>query len=131
MSNDIKQVIVVRRDLNMRKSEMFSHAAHASMKFIVDNNESERGDEISIKLSGEEAKWINSGFRSIMVGIDSEDALNDLIFKARLSSVEVYPIIDKGAPDENGETTETVVCAAFGPDVVEEVDQITGHLKLL
>ena len=32
---DIKQVIVMRTDLNMRKGKMIAQGAHASMMFIV------------------------------------------------------------------------------------------------
>lgn len=33
---DVKQVLVVRRDLNMRKGKIAAQAAHASMKVILD-----------------------------------------------------------------------------------------------
>jgi hypothetical protein len=46
MNSNIKQVIVVRRDLNMRKGKLAAQVAHASMKFLIDNDESNRGDEI-------------------------------------------------------------------------------------
>ena len=35
---EIKQVIVVRRDLSMRKGKIAAQVAHASMKFLIDNN---------------------------------------------------------------------------------------------
>lgn len=33
--NEIKQVIVMRTDLNMRKGKMIAQGAHASMKFLL------------------------------------------------------------------------------------------------
>ena len=33
----IKQVIVIRKNLNMRKGKMCAQAAHASMKVIIDD----------------------------------------------------------------------------------------------
>jgi peptidyl-tRNA hydrolase len=36
---DIKQVIIVRKDLNLRKNELASHVATASMGFLLENNE--------------------------------------------------------------------------------------------
>ena len=36
MSYDIKQVIVVRKDLNMRKGKIATQVAHASMKVLLD-----------------------------------------------------------------------------------------------
>jgi PTH2 family peptidyl-tRNA hydrolase len=128
--SDVKQVIVVRKDLNMRKGKIAAQVAHASMKFLVDNNEAERGDEIMVKLSPEEAEWLLSGsFTKVVVGVDSEQALQDLIFQAELADVECHPIIDAGKTEFNG--VSTLTCAAFGPCTAEELDRITGNLKLI
>ena len=48
--NAVKQVIVVRRDLNMRKGKLAAQVAHASMKFLIDNNTSERPDTLLVEL---------------------------------------------------------------------------------
>ena len=122
---DIKQVIVVRKDLRLRKSEMAAHVAHASMKLLLDNDESERGDELLVKLSMEEASWLQGSFRKIIVGVNSEEALKSLIFKAELAGINTYPIINFQ------EQTNSIVCAAFGPDDASSIDKITGHLKLI
>ena len=129
MGGDIKQVIVVRRDLSMRKGKIASQVAHASMKFLLENNEAERGNELHVILNDVEAMWVTGSFTKIVVGVDSENKLQDLILQARLSDVEVYPIIDSGKTEFNGEPTLT--CAAFGPCESELLDKITGSLKLL
>ena len=127
---DVKQVIVVRKDLNMRKGKIAAQASHASMKFLVDNNEAERGDEIMVHLTPSEAEWLLSGsFTKIVVGCDSEDALRDLIFQASLLDIEVHPIVDAGKTEFTG--VPTLTCAAFGPCEATEVDKVTGNLKLL
>ena len=125
----IKQVIVVRRDLNMRKGKIAAQVAHASMKFLVENNESSRAQEIFVKLSPAEAKWLSGEFTKIVVGIDSESALQDLILKAEFEDVEVYSVIDAGKTEFNG--VPTLTCAAFVPCEEEVVDKITGNLKLI
>ena len=51
---NVKQVIVVRKDLKLRKGKLASLAAHAAMQFILDNNESDRPDELQVKLSQQE-----------------------------------------------------------------------------
>ena len=126
---DVKQVIVVRKDLNMRKGKIAAQVAHAAMKFLVDNNEAERGDEVIVKLSPTEAMWLTGSFTKVVVSVDSEDALNDLIMRAELMDVEVHPIIDSGKTEFNG--VPTLTCAAFGPCDAKELDIITGNLKLL
>ena len=127
--SDIKQVIVVRKDLNMRKGKMCAQVAHASMKFLSDNDEADRNDELIVKLSNDEAEWLNGSFKKIVVGVDSEDALNDLIFKAKLDDVQVCEIVDAGLTEFNG--VPTLTCAAFGPCKSELLDKLTGNLKLL
>lgn len=129
MSADVKQVIVVRRDLNMRKGKIAAQVAHASMKFLTDNNESERNDEVVVRLSLDEATWLMGSFTKVVVGIDSEDALRDMMLLAELRGIDVYPIIDSGRTEFHG--VPTLTCAAFGPCESRDLDQITGNLKLL
>lgn len=126
---ETKQVIVVRKDLNMRKGKIAAQVAHASMKFLIDNNESDRGDELVIRLTPTEALWINDKFTKVVVGVDSEEALKTLIFKAELQGIEVHSIIDSGKTEFNG--IPTLTCAAFGPWESSDLDKITGNLKLM
>jgi len=122
----VKQVIVVRKDLRFRKSKIASLAAHAAMQFILDNNESERPDELQVKLSQQEVHWLNGSFIKDVVGVESHDALSDMILKAELNGINVYSIFDKSKkPDEGPQ----LVCAAFGPDEEDQIAQIVGNLK--
>jgi PTH2 family peptidyl-tRNA hydrolase len=127
--SDVKQVIVVRKDLGMRKGKIAAQVAHASMKFLVDNNEAKRGDEVIIKLTPSEAMWLTGSFTKVVVGVDSEEHLQNLIFQAELADIEVHPIVDNGKTEFNG--VPTLTCAAFGPCTAEELDRITGGLKLI
>lgn len=127
--SDVKQVIVVRKDLNMRKGKIAAQVAHAAMKFLVDNNEAERGDEVIIKLKPEEAMWLTGSFAKVVVGVDSEEQLRNLIFQAEMADIEVHPVIDEGRTEFNG--VPTLTCAAFGPCTAAELDKITGKLKLI
>jgi PTH2 family peptidyl-tRNA hydrolase len=127
--SDVKQVIVVRKDLNMRKGEIAAQVAHAAMKFLVDNNEAERGDEVIIKLKPEEAMWLTGSFAKVVVGVDSEEQLQNLIFQAELADIEVHPIVVEERTEFNG--VPTLTCAAFGPCAATELDKITGNLKLI
>lgn len=127
--SDIKQVIVVRKDLNMRKGKMCAQVAHASMKFLTDNNEAERGDEMVVKLSPVEAEWLTGSFTKVVVSVDSQDALEDLMLRAQLEGVECHHIIDAGKTEFNG--VPTLTCAAFGPCESHILDKLTGNLKLI
>jgi len=123
-------VIVMRKDLNMRKGKMIAQGGHSVLKFLIDHNEAERPDELLVKLSPAEIDWMfNGAFAKIAVGVDSEEELRELMFKAELADIEVNPIIDAGRTEFNG--VPTLTCAAFGPDYVDVIDKVTGHLKLL
>lgn len=123
---NIKQVIVVRKDLRLRKGKIASLAAHAAMQFILDNNESERPDELQVKLSQQEAHWIKGSFDKDVLGIDSQDALSDLILRAELNGVNVYSIFDKSKKRDEG---PQLICAAFGPDEEDQMIHLLGNLK--
>lgn len=140
---ETKQVIVVRRDLNMRKGKMAAQAAHASMMFLTRNAEDivvkrpfhdEDGFPINesgifIPLSNRHFSWLRNSFTKIVVSVNSEEELYQIVEKARLADVESYICVDSGKTEFNGVPTPT--CAAIGPDRCDIVDSITGHLPLM
>lgn len=123
---NVKQVIVVRKDLRLKKGKIASLAAHAAMQFILDNNESDRPDELRVKLSQQEVHWLKGTFDKDVLGVDSQDALSNMVLKAELNGINVYSIFDKSKkPDEGPQ----LVCAAFGPDEEDQLKQVVGSLK--
>lgn len=127
-----KQVIVMRKDLGMRKGKMIAQGAHASIKFLIDSmvSISEDGFERKIVLTSEEMKhWIDGSFTKICVGIDSEAELEELYLKAHSQCIPVSMIVDNGLTEFGGVKTKT--CIAIGPSAAYIVDSITAHLKLL
>lgn len=124
----VKQVIVVRKDLNMRKGKMCAQAAHASLASVTKKMILSEGTGI-INVNAAMKQWLNEGFTKIVVSVDSEEALLDLIARAELHNVPVFPITDSGRTEFNG--VATLTCAAFGPDYVEKIDSITEHLPLI
>lgn len=123
----IKQVIVVRSDLHMRRDKLAEQAARASMQFLIDNNEADRGDQLTVKLSNDEATWLMSGSLTSVVACDSEDALRDMVFRAELADIEVHPINQQGTDEDD---PDVLTCAAFGPTTSRELDRIVGGLKV-
>ena len=115
---DYKQVIVLRKDLNMRKGKMIAQGAHASMKVVLENM-----DHPYIK------EWLNGRFAKIAVSVDSEQELLDLLENAKLHTIPCSLIQDAGFTEFHGNLTNT--CIAVGPAPIELVDKVTRHLKLL
>lgn len=130
---ETKQVIVVRKDLNMRKGKMCAQVAHASMGVLLEEAKHVREDSVLLLASYKEDDpmfhWLNGPFVKIVVGCDSEEELIELAKKASEVGIRHYLIQDAGRTEFHGEPTWT--CLAVGPDISEKVDEITGHLKLL
>ena len=137
----IKQVIVIRKDLNMRKGKMCAQAAHASMKVFLDwggvspepepTSETDVPDpaRLIVNLTDEMYQWLQGKFTKIVVGCDSEEELLTLARKALNQAIHHALIEDSGRTEFHGEKTYTAL--AIGPDISERIDPITGHLKLL
>ena len=126
MSNHSKQVILVRRDLRLKRAAMAALVARASAEFLLDNDESERGDTMTIKLTPPEASWMASGRQVIVLGVSSESMLQSYLFKAEMAGIQCYPV-----STGDGAGGYSVVAAALGPDDVDKVDEVTGRLKLI
>lgn len=133
----VKQVIVVRKDLNMRKGKMCAQVAHASLKVWfdkmlkgVDMNENLVSYTVPPeKLTPEMIEWKEGIFTKIVVGCNSETEL--LMVQKHCIDLEVpYALIeDVGNTEFHG--VKTTTCIAVGPADSKTVDCITGGFKLL
>lgn len=125
-----KQVIVIRKDLNMRKGKMCAQAAHASMAALL-NAGAYQGDNFMLVLRTEAlTRWMKGKFTKIVVSVDSEQELIDIYNKTIDLGIKYHALItDAGATEFNG--VPTLTCLAVGPDLAANIDAVTGHLKLL
>ena len=141
-----KQVIVMRKDLGMRKGKMIAQGAHASLAVLVDHCAPLRGaarpgeagacdrgrpdsESFTITLTPAMTAWLTGRFTKVCVSVDSEAALDDVVARARAANVPVALIVDSGKTEFHGVPTKT--CCAVGPAWTDEVDAITGALPLL
>lgn len=126
---DAKQVIVMRKDLGMRKGKMIAQGAHASMAVLLDRGDM-HDDAFRIELTPAMHTWIVTGrFTKVCVSVNSEAALDAVVTKAREAGVPCALIVDAGKTEFHGVPTKT--CCAVGPAWTDEVDAITGELPLL
>lgn len=114
----MKQMIVMRNDLGMRKGKMIAQGAHASLKATLENL-----DHPSVK------EWLSGAFTKIAVRATSEEQLFEIMSNAKEAGLIVTLITDAGRTEFNGVPTNT--CIAVGPATHDELQPITGHLKLL
>lgn len=113
----LKQVLVLRRDLKMRRGKEIAQGAHAAMKLLLDHP-----DDPYVRA------WLKGPFTKIAVGIDGEAALLELVAEARAAGLAHALIQDAGRTEFGGRPTLTA--AAFGPGDPDTISRLTGHLPL-
>ena len=112
----MKQVIILRKDLNMRKGKMVAQGSHACLMAY------RAAPDRNIDL------WLNAKQIKICVGVDSCDELMQLYWLAGKAGLPCSLILDAGLTEFKVPTHTAV---AIGPADSSEIDKITGHLKLL
>lgn len=121
-----KQVIVMRKDLNMRKGKMIAQGAHASLGAVwYIEAEAEEPSQYSEAYQA----WRLGRFTKICVYVESEQALLDIAVAAAKQRLPCKVIEDAGLTEFNG--VPTLTCLAIGPAWADEIDKVTGELPLL
>jgi PTH2 family peptidyl-tRNA hydrolase len=126
-----KQVIVIRRDLRMRRGKEIAQGAHASMAWLRQRIMPQltlAGTVDRIPLSEAERVWLEGSLRKVTVKVGSEAELLAVYDKAVEAGVLVHMITDRGLTEFGGVPTRT--CLAVGPDYDDRVDPVTGDLEL-
>jgi len=116
--SDFKMIIVMRKDLNMRKGKLVAQGAHAAVGLTLENL-----DHVEVKA------WLASSFKKICVYVESEQELLDVVAEATRNGLLTKKIIDAGHTEFHG--VPTLTCAAIGPAGDAQLKPVTGHLKLM
>ena len=135
-----KMMIVMRKDLKMRKGKIAAQAGHACIEAILMalhkegiTGELEMGaDGMYLKGEGREATplsdWFRYGCAKVCVYVDSEEALLAIADQAREKGILAAVITDAGMTEFHGVPTKT--CLALEPLPTEIADELTGGLPL-
>ncbi len=118
----VKQVILVRRDLKMRRGKEIAQGSHASQAFLADvvlNGKT---------LSAEGKTWLTGTHTKVCVQVESEEELRTLHAKAVEMGLLAHLVVDAGLTEFAGQPTLTA--GAIGPGDEAMINQVTGHLKL-
>jgi PTH2 family peptidyl-tRNA hydrolase len=133
-----KQVIVLRKDLNMRKGKMVAQGSHASLKVFFDlsyfSDKRTWDDKEDFIIDGDNMNdamrdWVKGSFTKICVSVNSEAELLEVYNKAKNANLPCSLIQDAGHTEFAGVPTYTAV--AIGPGWDDQIDLITGTLPLL
>lgn len=137
-----KQMIVMRRDLHMRKGKIAAQAAHASVEATLmalvreqrlgQVRVTESGNWVYLEDEGTPetalSRWFDAGVAKVCVYVDGEEALLELAARGRELGFAVALVRDAGFTEFHGEPTYT--CLAFEPLAPEQIDPLTGTLPL-
>lgn len=114
----MKMALVVRTDLAMGKGKVAAQCAHAAVASVLS------ADNDRKKLD----KWLCLGQPKIVLKVNSLEELIEIQAKAQGEGVHVQSITDAGHTQV---PMGTVTVLGLGPDSVDTIDRIVGHLKLL
>lgn len=112
-------ILVVRNDLKMGKGKIGAQCGHAAVGAY--ENCLQRNPTLI-------RRWNDSGCAKIAVKVESEEELLDVFKAARALNLNTCLIRDAGRT-QIAPNSKTVL--AIGPALCHEIDQVTGHLKLL
>ena len=116
---EFKQLIAVRRDLDMGKGKIAVQVAHAAVS---------AAEEARKKFTEWWEMWLREGQCKVAVRVDSEEEILQLERKSRELRLPSALISDRGLTQvEPG----TVTCLGIGPAPSSVIDALTGNLNLL
>ncbi len=127
----VKQVIVIRRDLKMRRGKEIAQGAHASSAWLaslVSDGTDSRTGVSHVTLDPVAWAWISGSLRKVTLQVQTDEelvALHEHAVRLRLRSVL---ITDSGRTEFGGVPTRTAL--AIGPDLADHIDQVTGDLAI-
>lgn len=111
-----KQVIVIRKDLNMSSGKMAVQSCHACIGSY------NRTSKNIIK------KWEIEGQKKVVVKVDSKEKLFEILMETKKKKIPHYLVEDAGLTEL---PPSTVTALGIGPEREETLDEITRNLKLL
>jgi len=127
-----KQVILIRKDLKMRRGKEIAQGSHASMEFLTrplrNSANSNTATEASIALDPITVRWLDHGMPKVCLQVHSEDELLHHHQQALQKGLKSSLIKDAGKTEFHGVATYTA--CAIGPEEATAIDEITGTLSL-
>ncbi|MCL4362207.1 MAG: peptidyl-tRNA hydrolase Pth2 [Candidatus Parvarchaeota archaeon] len=119
MEKEIKQVIILRKDVKMGTGKMVAQGSHASLMSFLHTEKSY--PEIA-------KKWLAEGETKIVLKVNKEDEFEELKNRLKRSGIPFQVVKDAGQT-QVPPGTETAI--GVGPYYTDEINKITAKLKLL
>ena len=118
-AGEYKLALLVNHELKMGKGKIGAQTGHASVKSVLN-----LGKDDPSRLDA----WLMSGQAKICLKVDDEATILSLIKSAKSMDMPTVIVRDAGRTQI---PSNSLTVAAIGPALVDDIDKITGHLKLL
>ena len=112
----MKQVIIVNKSLGMSQGKLAAQVAHAS---VCSFRKAKKEDQ---------EEWLNNSYPKIVLQVETMEDLFDLKERADKKDLPTALIVDEGRTEIQKDSVTTL---GIGPALVEDIDEITGDLRLL
>ncbi|MCL4391572.1 MAG: peptidyl-tRNA hydrolase Pth2 [Candidatus Parvarchaeota archaeon] len=116
---EIKQVIILRKDLGMGNGKMIAQGSHASLMSFL------RAKKLYPEIA---ETWIREGETKIVLKTNKPEEFNEIKKKLERSGMPFETVKDAGQT-QVPPGSETAI--GIGPYYSDEIDKITAKLKLL
>ncbi len=135
-----KMMIVMRRDLKMRKGKIAAQSGHACVEAVLMALSRDKlldsfaftSDGLSLNVPEEKSSplidWFRFGQAKVCVYVDSEEELIGIAKAAEEKGIIAAVITDAGCTEFHGVPTRT--CLALEPLPIEAANELTGNLPL-
>ena len=116
---EIKQVIILRKDLGMGNGKMVAQGAHASLMSFL------HAEKLYPGIAKE---WLAKGETKIVLKTNGSEEFEDIKIRLKKSGIPFAVVRDAGQT-QVPPGSETAI--GVGPYYTDEIDLITSKLKLL
>ena len=119
MEDEIKQIIIIRKDLKMGIGKTAAQASHASLMSYFECE----------KTDGKVAKeWLETGEKKIILKVENEETLKKLAAAFKYKKIPCALVTDAGL---TAVPPGTLTALGVGPWHSKELNPLTSMLKLL
>jgi len=132
--NDAKQVILIRKDLQMPAGKLGAQVAHASMACLLKmgrfvSHADGPYPDFHLQINDEAVHdWLTKSFPKITLEVKNEAQLKRYHDEAVAAGLPTSWIVDAGRTVFDGVPTPT--CVGIGPASREQIDAITKRLRV-
>lgn len=119
VADEIKQVIIVRKDIKMETGKLAAQVGHAAVMSYL---ETEKKDK---KIAKE---WLDTGEKKIVLKVENEESLRKFYDAFKYKQIPCALVTDAGLTQL---PPGTVTALGVGPWSSKELNPLTSMLKLL